>query len=398
MNSFPNIKELLKALNRDRVLLAEMFGKRSSFNFKYSDALALVEEDEARLDFLIEKQVLRKNDQFIEIEDQYLAFFEQVLALNEEINAGYIDESIRQIKENIDYFLNETHPQRKYNYLRIIKRTFRRIGMVTLRSVIDLRRNVENTFKQEPNYKNKKLKLNNLDEKSKLIVNLINQTIDLTNVEERTFFNQALDHELNQIIVDLKLILRECEHNLIEIQRQIIAYLNQIDLHKEFLEKLQKIKYLKDQLILKSETTITQILGLKNPVIFEKRLAEPLKLSLDELRNAEPVFEIIKKLAQNFKNRVEIKIPVAETISEDFLENNEVEQMMIDLEVLKNQFIAGSQDLFGFVLNYDFMTDISFEQRVTIYCQMASQYENEMAISDHFEAHEQVEYALIYPK
>jgi hypothetical protein len=35
------------------------------------------------------------------------------------------------------------------------------MGVITFRSVVDLRRNIENTFKNESNYKNKHLKLKN---------------------------------------------------------------------------------------------------------------------------------------------------------------------------------------------------------------------------------------------
>jgi len=230
MQNFINISELLTALNREKELLSEMFGKRKSIDYKYSDAIELVDFDENRLEFLIQKEVIRENNELLELSDTYLEFFEQILGVNEEINAAYIDESIQKIKENIDYFLNENNPARKHAYLMVIKNTFRKIGKITYRSVIDLRRNVENTFKNEPNYKNKQLKLKNLDEKRALIKSLIHQTLVLTDNDERTFYNRASDSELKLIIVDLKIQLNECSHNLIEIERQIIDYLNQIDL------------------------------------------------------------------------------------------------------------------------------------------------------------------------
>jgi hypothetical protein len=43
------------------------------------------------------------------------------------------------------------------------------MGVITFRSVVDLRRNIENTFKNESNYKNKHLKLKNLDEKRAIV-------------------------------------------------------------------------------------------------------------------------------------------------------------------------------------------------------------------------------------
>jgi hypothetical protein len=169
LNTFNDIKELLSALKREEKLISEMFSKRKSIDYKYSDAIELVEYDENRIDFLIQHSVIRENGNLLELDDQFLEFFEQVLDVNEEINLSYIDENIKVIQENIDYFLNENNESRKYSYLRLIKKTFRKMGIITLKSVIDLRRNIENTFKNETNYKNKKLKLENLDAKRKVI-------------------------------------------------------------------------------------------------------------------------------------------------------------------------------------------------------------------------------------
>jgi len=398
IQNFSNISELITALNREKELLSEMFGKRKSIDYKYSDAIELVDFDENRLEFLIQREVIRESDELLELSDSYLEFFEQILGINEEINAAYIDESIQKIKEHIDYFLNETNPTRKHNYLKSIKNTFRKIGKITYRSVIDLRRNVENTFKNEPNYKNKQLKLKNLDEKRELIKSLIHQTLSLTDEEERTFYNRALDSELKQIITDLKIKLNECSHNLIEIERQIIDYLNQIDLQGAFLEKLRKLKYLKDHFTLEAETNIKQILNQKNDVLFEKRLSEPLHLSLDFLRNDDIAFESIKRIAEKHKNRIKEQPALADQISDEFLENEVEEEIMIDFEAIRNHFIATSQDLFQFLINYDFLTPMSFEDRVTIYCQMASQYEQDFKITDEFAEENAIEYALIYPK
>ncbi|GAA3516823.1 hypothetical protein GCM10022393_33630 [Aquimarina addita] len=220
MNTFNDIKELVTALKREEKLISEMFSKRKSIEYRLSDALELVDFHENRIDLLIEKSVIRQNGGFLELDGQFLDFFEQVLYVSEEINVSYINENIKSIKERIIYFLNEPNESRRYTYLRFIKKTFRNMGLVTLRSVVDLRRNIENTFKNESNYKNKQLKLENLDAKRTVVTNLIQQTLALINEEEITFFNRALDEELSRIIIELKHQLGECSHNLIDSIKQ----------------------------------------------------------------------------------------------------------------------------------------------------------------------------------
>lgn len=398
MNTFNDIKDLVSTLNRESKLISEMFSKRKSIDYKLSDAIDLVDFDENRIDFLMQRSVIRENGGILELDDLFLEFFEQVLDVNEEINLSYIDENIKNIKDNIDYFLNENNENRKYSYLKFIKKTFRKIGLITLKSVVDLRRNIDNTFKNEANYKNKHLKLENLDEKRTVIKNLIWQTIKIINEEEVTFFNRALDEELNRIIIDLKHQLTECSHNLIEIEKQIIDYLNQIKIHGKFLEKLRKLKYLKDHFLIEAETNIKQIISDKNQVIFEARNIEPLNLSLDFLREDEKAFEIIKRNARNHKNRKLFKAELADSISNEFLENSIEEEIMINYEEIKNSFIATSDNLFHYILNYDFGKSVEFNERVTIFCQIISLYEQDLDIKNNFETNNSIEYAMVTAK
>lgn len=398
MNTFNDIKELVTALKREEKLISEMFSKRKSIDYKLNDALELVDYEESRIDLLIQKSVIRQNGDFLELDGQFLEFFEQVLYVSEEINLSYIDENIKNIKENIVYFLNESNENRRYAYLRFIKKTFRNMGLITLRSVVDLRRNIENTFKNESNYKNKQLKLENLDEKRTVVTNLIQQTLLLINEEELTFFNRALDEELSRIIIELKSQLGECSHNLIEIEKQIIDYLNQIKQQGKFLEKLRKLKYLKDNFIIEAETNIKQIVSNKNEVIFETKINESINLSIDFLREDERAFNAIKRIAKNHRDRLLFKPEMAERISNDYLENNAEEEIMVNLEEVRNRFIATSDNLFNFILNYDFLKAVDFNERVTIFCQIISQYEEELQIQDNYQTTNGIEYAMVFSK
>lgn len=398
MTTFNDIKELVTALKREEKLISEMFSKRKSIDYRLSDALELVDYQESRIDLLIQKSVIRENGGLLELDAQFLEFFEQVLYVSEEINLSYIDENIKTLKEHILYFLKEPNENRKHTYLRLIKKTFRNMGVVTLRSVVDLRRNIENTFKNESNYKVKQLKLEHLDEKRTIVTNLILQTLALINEEEITFFNRALDEELNRIIIELKHQLGECSHNLIEIEKQIIDYLNQIKQQGKFLEKLRKLKYLKDNFTITSETDIKQIISNKNQVIFEARTNQSLNLSINFLRESDRATNAIKRIAKNYKDRLRFKPEIAENISNEFLENNIEEEVMINLEEVRNRFVATSDNLFNFILNYDFLKEVDFNERVTIFCQIISQYEQELKIKDNYQITNGIEYAMVFSK
>ena len=376
MNTFSNIKELVATLSREVNLLSEMFKKRKSIkNFQYDYALDLVDNNDKRIKYLLDREVIRQNGNNLEIDDLFLQFFEQILNANEEVNTSYINENIEKIKQNIDYFLNENNEQRKYNYLREIKKTLRNVGNITLRNVVDLKRNIDNTFKNEPNYKNKIAKLNNLDNKRKDIIRLIEHTELLLSNDSITFFKSATDEELNRIVVLLKIQLQKCTHNLIEIEKQIIDFLNQIQYQNTVLEKLRLIKYLKDQFTLETSTDFKAVINNNNAVVFEPNPSYPLKLSLEFLRSDEGVYESILKISKQMQSAVKTSLTLADKLPEEYLKTQTEEEIQINLEEVKNGFVASSYNLLDFVSAYQYPKDVSFEELVNIYCQLVSQFE-----------------------
>lgn len=161
MNTFRSIDELVKMFEREKVLLKEMFYKRKQLSFRYDYALELTEYKEERIRFLIEYGVLRESGDFLEMEDLYLKFFEEVLQINEEINVSFVQDYLNHLNDNIDYFLKENNEQRKYAYQREVRRCLKNIALATVRNVMDLKRNLDVTYKTEPNYQVKLAKLKN---------------------------------------------------------------------------------------------------------------------------------------------------------------------------------------------------------------------------------------------
>ena len=385
-------------LAREQLLLTELFEKRKTLAYKFDDALAVLDYDQDRLQRLLDFSVLTQNGNYLGLDDQYLQFFEQVLEVNEEINVSYINEHIQSIKNNILYFLAENNEIRKHNYLKLVKNALRKIGTISLRNVVDLKRNTDNTFKNEPNYKIKKAKLEHLDNKRHDIAALIERTDQLiSGEEERIFLKTAQDEELNRIITLLKLELNACRHNLIDAQRQIIEYLNKIKGQNQVMEKLRQLKYLRDQFELKSKTNIKEIVAGNTAVIFDSQQNSPLKLSLSYLQSGGEVLDILKKIALKAGNTKNV-LKLAENIDAAYLEDHEEDLMQINLEEVKNSFMAGSNNLFDFLGIYNFASPIGFGERLTLYCQLVSQYGDMFTITDVFNDIQDVTYTMVYPK
>lgn len=218
--------------------------------------------------------------------------------------------------------------------------------------MIDLKRNVDNTFKSEPNYKIKKKKLVRLDEKREGIEALIKTTEELINGEEEAFFCIATDEELGHLTDVLRLQFYECSHNLIEIQKQIINYLNQIEYQNKILVKVRQLKYLKDQFELESKTNIREVLASKNPLSFEPSPSYPLRLSADYLRSGDDALESIRKVYLRVRKNGGTAKKIAGNIAGDYLVTQTAEEVFINLEEVKNGFLASGSDLFTFVMAF----------------------------------------------
>lgn len=396
MTSFHNISELFKTLDREKKLLTEVFEKRK-IPFKLEFALPLVDDKEERIDFLTDHGILNKNGAFIEMDDQYLQFFETILEVNEEINISYINENIQQVKQNILYYLQENSADRQYVYLKTIKNTLRKINRISFRNMIDLLRNIDNTFKTEPNYKIKIAKLENYDVKRKDINALLDQTELLITTGEQAFFTSAFDEELKQVVTQLRHRINELRHNSIELQKQIIDYLNQVKYHSKVFEKLKQVKYLKDQFDLKNKSDFIDIIRRNTAVVFETNPIYPLKLSMDTLQS-DDLIEIKQRIAKRIRTGLKAKLPLASIIDADYFNDQVEQQIFINLEEIKNSFSSAGNHLFDFILNYTFNRLVDFEERVNIYCQVVSNYQNELNITEQYQRQQHIEYAMVYPK
>ena len=394
MSTFRSIEELVKSLDREKELLKEMFAKRKSLSFRYDYALEMTEYKEERIRYLIDYGVIRDTGDFLEMEDIYLKFFEDVLEVNEEINVSFVQDYLTRLNENIDYYLKENNEQRKYNYQREVKRCLKNIALTTVRNVMDLKRNMDNTYKNEPNYRIKKTKLFRLDEKRNNIALLIRKSEELIDYGQPTFFRVAMDVQMRNVVSDVK----DSYHNLIEIQKQIIHYLNLIDYQNRILEKVKKLKYLKDQFLLEEHTDIRQVISQKNPVWMEPQVGYRIKLSIDYLRTSDEAFQLMRKLAARQKNSSRGMKQLADAIPEEYLDGQSQRIDSVNLQEVHNAFLASSAHLFYFVMNYRYRKEVTRGEKLIFFCQLASQYADELHFTDTYEVSGEVEYPLIYSR
>lgn len=393
---FRSIVELTRTLSREQKLLSEMFEKRKLAKFPMGLALSLVDDNQLRLRKLIEFGVLEESENALVIENDYLKFFEEVLNVNEEISVLSVRDSINTLKENIGYFLIETNQTQKEGYRDKVRLELKKIGFRTLKNVVDLKRNVDNTYKQEPNFLIKKQKLQHIDEKSESILSMIKECEHLLDTEH-AFFLMAKDPHMDSTCNHVRSNFYEAYHAIMEIQKQIVIYIDQIDLQNKLYKKIRKLKYLQDQLLIKSETNLTAVLEQVNPLWMEKNQRNIQRISLETLRDNDQMFQLLCRIAKN--NGVKQKARTeAGLLSVDDLQEHIVEQTEVNMTEVWNAFLASSYHLFEFILQYDYKTQRSVEQHVTLFCQLAILHPDECRLTGDYALYQNFEYPIIYAK
>ena len=399
MGTFRSIDELIRALDREKVLLKEMFAKRHSLQFRYDYALGLTEYNEERIRFLLENGVIRDTGNCVEMEDVYQKFFEDVLEVNEEINVSVVGDYIGVLNENIEYYLKENNETRRYRYLKEVRRCLKTIALATVRNVLDLKRNMDNTYKNEPNYAIKKAKLKRLSDKLRNISQLITEGERVIDTGQPAFFSVAMDVQMRNVVNDVRLQLNESYHNLLEIERQIIQYLNQIDYQNRIFEKVKKLKYLKDQFRLEEATDVRAVMSAKNGVWMEPQPKYYIKLSIDNLRTSDEALQCIRQLAARLRRRSGRHVDnMAEPIADEYIKGGKQKLEMVNLREMFNAFSASGTHLFAFVMNYQYDKEQGREDRLVYFCQIASQYVDRLNFTGRYAEADGVEYPVIMPK
>ncbi|MCR4849510.1 MAG: hypothetical protein K5920_11770 [Bacteroidales bacterium] len=396
LSHFKTIEELTKTLAREHGLLSELFEKRKLMKFSLGLALELVGGNEARLRRLVDYGVLIETGNTVEIESDYLNFFEEVLNVNEEINVLSVQECINTLKEYIGYYLQETNANRKAGYQDSVRQLLKKTGFRTLKNVVDLKRNMDNAYKQEPNYIIKKKKLQNLDEKSHSIRSMIRECEKLMD-NEHAFFLMANDPHMSKTCSDVKYAFVEAYHALMEIDRQIIVYINQIEQQNQLYKKIRKLKYLQDQLLIKTDTNLLQVLEDSNPLWMESRQYNRIRLSLEMLRENDQIVTILRRIAERNGLKKTARTE-AEPLTDEDLQEHVQKLKGIDPSEVWNAFSASSYNLFDFILRYDYEAKRDIEDHAALFCQLVILHPNECRMTEEYAIYQDIEYPIIYAK
>lgn len=399
MNAFRNIDSLLRVMAWGKDLLKFLFTGRKAPVLRQEQAVEnFFSGDESRLNLLLDHGVVRLQDGVLVLEETYLRFFEEVLEVNEEINVQSVKQHIDTLNESIELWLTAGTEPKRFRYMGDILRILRNISMSTHRNVIDLKRNIDSTYKNERDYAVKRKRLEILDRKRGDIALLIKEAEKVIEERHPTFFGASMDSHLKDTVTEVKNSLTESYHNLLELDRQIIIYLNKIEAEQKLVEKIRRIKYLKDQLVWEQATDVLFCLQTHRPAFLEKRPWYNSLPSLDDITNTPDGLAALKEAHKALKHPVAKRKTDNVPLTSEELQQGAVVKDILNTFQLRSAFLGGSQDLMSFIGQYRFEEPMSEEERLTLFCRLAAEYYDDFRISEDTSQIGNYSYLMIYPR
>ncbi len=270
-----SINDILSTLYYSREAIEYLFAKKDNVSIsQLKSETQLSEEMYHRLKSL---EIVYEYENTVVLNDSVIALFEDILQIGE-VTPGVIADYILEVKRYISFY-QETH---HYRFISPIKKYLRRLDKAITREIIKLQKSIDDTYKNESNYRIKLRRLEEYREKRDTLISSIYTLQELLS-QNRSTLSISGDAQLYQIIQTLRQNLLENLDYLIEIQTDITDYINKIQYQLDIYQKAQQIKELKDQGLLHFSTNFNEVVANLNPIRFNGHKPPRTKIAFDTL-------------------------------------------------------------------------------------------------------------------
>jgi len=365
-----NVKELLTQLYYNRNVVEFLFGNRDGITV--TELLNREDITQEQYQKLIDYEILYEYQTIVSLNDTIIATFEDFMEIGE-VTPSFINDYLNELKRYIKYFAEG----KENRFLRSIKKYLKRINTAITREIIKLQKNVDDTYKNEGNYRIKLQKLEDYRSKRDTIIKFIKETEEVIE-ETRGLFNLTNDLELFSIVTSLKNGLIENLDFLIEIQTDITDYINKIQFQLDVYKKVQQLKEIKDKGELHYKTNFREVIQNVNPLGFNNVKAPKTKIPVEFLYTDDG-YMLCARVAEKYKITRLMSRRLADKMSGNFKDVTIENTMKLDVTALVDKFLDQTKlNLFEFLAAYKFpkaVGTITFEERITLFVGIVLEYD-----------------------
>ncbi len=381
-----NVKDLLSNLYTNRGVIELLFGQRDQITVNELLGRGDISEEQYRK--LVSLDILFEYENVVSLNDAVVSMFEDFMEIGE-VTPGFINDYINELKRHIRFY----QEAREMRFLRSIKKYLKRINTTLTREIIKLQKNVDDTYKNEGNYRIKLQKLEDYREKRDTIIDFIKQTSSIVD-ETRVLFNITNDTELFGIVASLKSSLIENLDFLIEIQTDITDFINKIQFQLDVYKKAQRLKEVKDHGALHFKTNFREIVQGINTLKHNGHKTPKTKIPIEFLYSDEG-HVLCKRIAEKYKITRLMVRGVADKMSVNFKDKGLEQNIKLDTEKLVERFLAQTkQNLFEYLIEYKFpkaIGNVTFEDRLSLFVEIAMEYQTKLDFKYRLQYHDYIE-------
>lgn len=378
-----NVKDLLSNLYYNRGVVELLFGQRD--HVTVNELLSRDDITEEQYRKLVSLDILYEYENVVSLNDAVVAMFEDFMEIGE-VTPGFINDYINELKRYIRFY----QEAREMRFLRSIKKYLKRINSTLTREIIKLQKNVDDTYKNESNYRIKLQKLEDYREKRDAIIQFIDRTSKLVD-DNRTIFNLTNDSELFGIVSALKISLIENLDFLIEIQTDITDFINKIQFQLDVYKKAQQLKEVKDHGALYFKTNFKEMVKNINTLKHNGHKTPKTKIHIDFL-HTDDGHVLCKRIAEKYKITRLMVRGVADKMAGNFKDKGVEQQIKLDTEKLVERFLTQTKtNLFEYLMDYKFpkaIGTVGFEDRLSLFVEIAMEYQTQLDFKYRLQYHD----------
>jgi translation initiation factor 2 beta subunit (eIF-2beta)/eIF-5 len=378
-----NVNDILSQLYQHRGVVEFLFANRE--NITVNELLAREDISQEQFQKLKSLDLVYEYENIISLNDAVVAMFEDFMEIGE-VTPGFINDYLNELNRHIRFY----QEARETRFLRSIKKYLKRINSALTREIIKLQKNVDDTYKNESNYRIKLQKLEDYREKRDTIIDFIKKTSD-TVEETRNLFSLTNDSELYGIVVSLKASLIENLDYLIEIQTDITDFINKIQFQIDVYKKAQRLKEIKDHGSLYFKSNFKEMVSGINALKHNGHKTPKTKIAIDFLYTDDG-HVLCKRIAEKYKLTRLMVRGLADKMAGNFKDKGLEQQIKLDTEKLVERFLVQTKNnLFEYLMEYKFpkaIGTVTFEDRLSLFVEIAMEYQNNLDFKYRLQYHD----------
>lgn len=396
-----NVNDILSQLYQNRTAIEFLFANRE--NITVNELLSRGDLSAEQYQKLKSLDLIYEYENIVSLNDAVVAMFEDFMEIGE-VTPGFINDYLNELQRHIKFY----QEAREMRFLRSIKKYLKRINATITREIIKLQKNVDDTYKNESNYRIKLQKLEDYRGKRDTIIDFIKLTNSVVE-ETRLLFALTNDAELYGIVQALKVSLIENLDFLIEIQTDITDFINKIQFQLDVYKKAQRLKEIKDHGALYFKTNFKEITSSINTIRHNGHKTPRTKVAIDFLYTDDGHI-LCKRVAEKYKLTRLMVRGLADKMVGNYKEKGLEQQIKLDTEKLVERFLTQQKNnLFEYLMEYKFPKSIgtvTFEERLSLFVEIAMEYQNKLDFKyrlqyfdyeDNAKAKKRLGYTLILP-